>query len=55
MNREINGKIRTYDWLIEQAQEELVRVKYREVGRMLREELERQGKYRHIDISDIKE
>ena len=54
MNREIHGEIHTYDWLIEQAQGELVRVKHREAGRMLREELERQGKYRHIDIGDIK-
>lgn len=35
MNREINGEIRTYDWLIEQAQEELVRVGTREVGRKI--------------------
>ncbi len=55
MNREINGEIRTYDWLIEQAQEELVRVEHREVGKKIREELERQGKYRHIDIGDIEE
>lgn len=54
MNQEINGEIRTYDWLIEQAQEELARVENREVGRKMREELERQGKYRHIDIGDIK-
>ena len=44
MNREINGEIRTYDWLIKQAQGELVRVEYREAGRKTREELERQGK-----------
>lgn len=55
MNREINGEIRTYDWLIEQAKEEVVRVEHREVGRKIREELERQGKYRHIDIGDIEE
>lgn len=55
MNQEINGEIRTYDWLIEQAQEELVRVEHREAGRKIREELERKGKYRHIDIGDIKE
>lgn len=55
MNREINGEIHTYDWLIEQAKNELVRVETREVGRKIREELERQGKYRHIDIRDIEE
>jgi len=55
MNREINGEIRTYDWLIEQAQGELVRVENHEAGMKIREELERQGKYRHIDIGDIKE
>ena len=55
MNREINGEIRTYDWLIEQAKDEFVRVETREFGRKLREELEIQGKYRHIDISDIEQ
>lgn len=29
INKEINGKIHTYDWLIEQAKEELVRVETR--------------------------
>jgi len=53
MNKEINGEIHTYDWLIEQAKDEFVRVETREFGRKLREELERQGKYRHIDIGDI--
>lgn len=53
MNGEIHGEIHTYDWLIEQAQGELVRVEDREAGRKIREELERQGKYRHIDIGDI--
>ena len=53
INREIDGEIHTYDWLIEQANDELVRVETREVGREIREELERQGKYRHIDIGDI--
>lgn len=55
MNKEINGEIHTYDWLIEQAKNEFVRVETREFGRKIREELERQGKYRHIDIGDIKE
>lgn len=55
MNKEINGEIHTYDWLIEQAKNEFVRVETREFGRKLREELERQGKYHHIDIGDIKE
>ena len=39
INREMNGEIHTYDWLIEQAECELVRVQTRKAGRGIREEL----------------
>jgi hypothetical protein len=50
LDNEINGEIHTYDWLIEEAKDELVHVETREVGRKIREELERQGKFHHKDI-----
>ena len=49
MNREINGEIHTYDWLIEQAKNELVRVETRELGRKIREELGIELKSRHLE------
>lgn len=52
MNREINEEIRTYDWLIEQAKEELVRIEERAFGQKLREELGIELKHDHIDGTD---
>lgn len=49
MNREINGEIHTYDWLVEQAKEELVRVETRKFGRKIREELGIELKHYHIE------
>jgi len=53
MNREINGEIHTYDWLIEQTKNELVRIETREFGTKIREELGIELKSRHIE--DIEE
>lgn len=51
MNKEINGEIHTYDWLIEQARDELERVENRQLGRKIRKELGIELKSR--DMKDI--
>jgi hypothetical protein len=49
MNKEINGEVHTYDWLIEHAKGELTRVETRKKGKEIRERLGIKLEYHHIE------
>lgn len=49
INKEINGEIHTYDWLVEEAGRELTRVETRKRGKEIREKLGIKLKHYHLE------